>query len=91
MVTYLGCTPCHGFFSPFCCMLQTCCDRLFTITDEGDKQISVLSLQGLGCRTSLNTMELTPQQAIGKDALFVIFNLYRRMPDPMFRVILSFL
>ena len=28
---------------------------------------------------------------LGKDALFVIFNLYRRMPDPMFRVILSFL
>ena len=28
---------------------------------------------------------------LGKDALFVIYNLYRRMPDPMFRVILSFL
>ena len=28
---------------------------------------------------------------LGKDALFVIFNLYRRIPDPMFRVILSFL
>ena len=28
---------------------------------------------------------------LGKDALFVIYNLYRRMPDQMFRVILSFL
>ena len=28
---------------------------------------------------------------LGKDAQFVIYNLYRRMPDPMFRVILSFL
>ena len=28
---------------------------------------------------------------LGKDSLFVIYNLYRRMPDPMFRVILSFL
>ena len=28
---------------------------------------------------------------LGKDTLFVIYNLYRRMPDPMFRVILSFL
>jgi len=44
-----------------------------------------------GAHIVMRTLLERRRATLGKDALFVIYNLYRRMPDPMFRVIISFL